>query len=174
MMLKLDNRTVFDDGTVICNVDAAVELLYSGKSLSQAIFQPDEEIQLYNVSNEIMDCNLDPLLISNEQCFNDYQWYRHWNTLEPWSSMSVLDYCIEKCATDDERIRVCEEYKLFDERDMIPVLKHLIWMVQNFRERGIFWGVGRGSSVSSYILYLIGINRINPMQFDLDIKEFLK
>jgi len=173
-MLKLDNRTIYDDGTVLCNVEAAVELLYSGKSLSQAIFQPDDEIVLYNNSNEIMDCGLDPLLISDRPCFNEYQWYSQWSTPEPWASMSVLDYCIEKCTDDDQRIRVCEEYKLFEERDMIPVLKHLIWMTQTLRERGIFWGVGRGSSVSSYVLYLIGINRINPMQFDLDIKEFLK
>lgn len=173
-MLKLDNRTVYDDGTVLCNVEAAVELLYSGKNLSQAIFQPDDEIVLYNNSNEIMDCGLDPLLISDRPCFNEYQWYSQWSTPEPWASMSVLDYCIEKCTDDDQRIRVCEEYKLFEERDMIPVLKHLIWMTQTLRERGIFWGVGRGSSVSSYVLFLIGINRINPMQFDLDIKEFLK
>lgn len=173
-MLKLDNRTIFDDGTVLCNVDAAVELLYSGKSLSQAIFQPNEDIQLYNTSNEIMDCNLDPLLMADKPCFDNVQWYECWNTPEPWASISVLDYCIDRCTDDEQRIRVCEEYKLFEEREMIPVLRHLIWMVQNMRERGIFWGVGRGSSVSSYILYIIGINRINPMQFDLDIKEFLK
>lgn len=173
-MLKLDNRQIFDDGTVLCTVDAAVELLYSGKSLSQAIFQPDDEIERYNSSNELMDSNLDPLLISDKPCFDNVQWYNQWSTPEPWSSMSVLDFCIDRCTDDDQQIRVCEEYKLFEERQMIPVLRHLIWMTENMRKRGIFWGVGRGSSVSSYILYLIGINRINPMQFDLDIKEFLK
>lgn len=173
-MIKLNNREILDDGTVLCTVDAAVELLYSGKSLSHAIFKPDEEIALYNSTNELLDCNLDPLLIADSAVFNDYQWYEHWNTPDPWASISVLDYCIDRCIDDDQRIRVCEEYKMFEERDMIPVLKHLIWMTDTMRERGIFWGVGRGSSVSSYILYLIGINRINPMQFDLDIKEFLK
>lgn len=173
-MLKLDNREILDDGTVLCTVDAAVELLYSGKSLSQAIFRPNDEISLYNRTNELLDSNLDPLLVANSACFNDYQWYDQWSTPEPWSSISVLDYCIDKCTDDEQRIRVCEEYQLFDERHMIPVLKHLIWMTDILRKRGIFWGVGRGSSVSSYILYLIGINRINPMQFDLDIKEFLK
>ena len=57
---------------------------------------------------------------------------------------------------------------------MLPVLRHLVYMVDHFRREGITWGVGRGSSVSSFVLYLIGINRINPLEFGLDIKEFLK
>jgi hypothetical protein len=69
---------------------------------------------------------------------------------------------------------VCEEYVLFEERNMIPVLRHLIYMVQLLRQQGVLWGVGRGSSVSSYILFLIGINRIDPMKFNLDVSEFLK
>ena len=63
---------------------------------------------------------------------------------------------------------------LFAQRDMLPVLRHLMWLVFSLRQRGITWGVGRGSSVSSYVLFLIGINRIDPLQFDLDISEFLK
>jgi len=34
--------------------------------------------------------------------------------------------------------------------------------------------VGRGSSVASYCLYLLGVHKINSLKFDLDIKEFLK
>ena len=57
---------------------------------------------------------------------------------------------------------------------MIPVLRHLAWIVYHLRKMEIVWGVGRGSSVSSLLLYLIGINRIDPMKFGLDISEFLK
>jgi DNA polymerase III alpha subunit len=42
------------------------------------------------------------------------------------------------------------------------------------RKYDIIWGVGRGSSVASYVLYIIGIHRINSIQYDLDYKEFLR
>jgi DNA polymerase III alpha subunit len=57
---------------------------------------------------------------------------------------------------------------------MIPVLRQLLYMIDRWRESSVVWGVGRGSSVSSFVLYLIGINRINPRRFGLDASEFFK
>jgi DNA polymerase III alpha subunit len=42
------------------------------------------------------------------------------------------------------------------------------------RENDIVWGVGRGSSVASYTLYLIGVHKIDSIKYELDINEFLK
>jgi DNA polymerase III alpha subunit len=42
------------------------------------------------------------------------------------------------------------------------------------RKNKIVWGVGRGSSVASYVLFLIGIHKVNSLKYNLDIKEFLK
>jgi DNA polymerase III alpha subunit len=42
------------------------------------------------------------------------------------------------------------------------------------RDNNIVWGVGRGSSVSSYVLYLLGVHRVNSLYYDLDIHEFLR
>ena len=47
-------------------------------------------------------------------------------------------------------------------------------MMSVIKDNNIVYGVGRGSSVSSYILYLIGVHRVNSLKFNLDIKEFLK
>ena len=43
------------------------------------------------------------------------------------------------------------------------------WLVVLIRD-----GVGRGSSVASYILYLIGVHRIDSIKYNLDWKEFLR
>jgi len=48
------------------------------------------------------------------------------------------------------------------------------YLVDLMRENNIVWGVGRGSSVSSFVLFLIGIHRINSIYYDLDVEEFLK
>lgn len=70
--------------------------------------------------------------------------------------------------------RVCEELYAFDERGMNNLLRYMIYLVDFMRENGIVWGVGRGSSVASYVLYLIGVHRINSIQYDLDWREFLR
>ena len=150
-----------------------MEALYAGSDLDGCVIEPHEDVDLYQHSIGLLDtdmCQLctDPQLLSQQDRYAD------WNTPAPWSQISVLDHCMDRCATDEQRIRVCEEYQLFDARRMIPVLRHLIWMVDDMRQRGIVWGVGRGSSVSSYVLFLIGINRIDPMKFNLDVSEFLK
>jgi DNA polymerase III alpha subunit len=46
--------------------------------------------------------------------------------------------------------------------------------VETMRVNNIVWGVGRGSSVASYVLYLIGVHKIDSMYYDLDIEEFLR
>ena len=76
--------------------------------------------------------------------------------------------------TRPEYSRICDEFEEFKKRDMLSLLKYMIYLVDFMKENSIVWGVGRGSSVASYILYLIGVHRINSIQFDLDWREFLR
>jgi len=70
--------------------------------------------------------------------------------------------------------RVCEELAEFEGRGMMNLLRYMIYLVDYMRENDIVWGVGRGSSVASYVLYLIGVHRIDSIQYDLDWREFLR
>ena len=76
--------------------------------------------------------------------------------------------------TQEERDRIEEELDAFRERGMFNLLRYMVYLVDFMRENDIVWGVGRGSSVASYVLYLIGIHRINSIQYDLDWREFLR
>ena len=73
-----------------------------------------------------------------------------------------------------EYARMAEELKEFQERDMVQLLRYMKYLVDFMRKNNIVWGVGRGSSVASYVLYLIGVHRINSIQYDLDWREFLR
>ena len=53
-------------------------------------------------------------------------------------------------------------------------VKYLKYLVDTMRDNQVIWGVGRGSSVASYVLYLIGIHKIDSMYYDLPINEFLR
>jgi DNA polymerase III alpha subunit len=69
---------------------------------------------------------------------------------------------------------VGEELILYQERNLFDLLRFLKYLIDTLKKNKIVWGVGRGSSVASYVLYLLGVHKINSLYYDLDIKEFLK
>lgn len=79
---------------------------------------------------------------------------------------------LSRNSIDSERI----QYELgeFRSRNLLPVLKTIKYLVDTMRSKNIVWGVGRGSSVSSLVLFLLGINRIDPIRWNLDATEFFK
>lgn len=78
------------------------------------------------------------------------------------------------CKTDAQRDRVSSELELFIQHGMLDLLYYLKYLVDTMRENNIVWGVGRGSSVASYVLYLIGVHKIDSIKYELDINEFLR
>jgi len=57
---------------------------------------------------------------------------------------------------------------------MLDLLKWLKYLVDTMRQNNIVWGVGRGSSVSSYVLYMLGVHKIDSLKYNLDFKEFMR
>lgn len=173
-MIDLGDRRITEDGTVICDENAAVEMLYQGLDLQNVIMLPSEDVDLFNRANQLLDAGLPDIMVSDQGIYGSTDWYSLWLTPPGFENIDIREFCLSMCDDDTKRDRVNMEMDLYEERGMLPVLRHLVFMVHDLRQRGILWGVGRGSSVSSYVLYLIGINRINPMRFGLDIREFLK
>jgi DNA polymerase III alpha subunit len=97
-----------------------------------------------------------------------------WHMPEEYVKLDIARWVLDQCATDAELQRVADELMLFQERDLFNLLRWLKYFVDTMRANKVVWGVGRGSSVASYVLYLIGVHRINSMYYDLDISEFLK
>jgi DNA polymerase III alpha subunit len=89
-------------------------------------------------------------------------------------NLDIAKYILDQCSTDEELQRAGQELILFQERDMFILLKYLKYLVDTMRKNNIVWGVGRGSSVASFVLFLLGIHRINSLYYDLSIDEFIK
>ena len=98
----------------------------------------------------------------------------NWLMPNEYKDMDIAKWVLEQCKTEPELQRVGEELLIFQERDLFDLLKYLKYLVDTMRANGVIWGVGRGSSVASYVLYLIGIHRVNSMYYDLSIGEFLR
>ena len=91
-----------------------------------------------------------------------------------YKEMNIQEYLISKCATQQQQDRVILEMNEYNTRGMIPVLKFLKYLVDTCNENNVVLGVGRGSSVASYCLFLLGVHCIDSIKYELDIKEFLK
>ena len=98
-----------------------------------------------------------------------------WFMPDKYKELDVVAHLYSLCEGDDERFhRVNEELAEFERRGMFDLLRYMIYLVDFMRDNNIIWGVGRGSSVASYVLYLIGVHKINSIQYDLDWREFLR
>ena len=90
---------------------------------------------------------------------------------EKYNEINLKDYFYAK---SDNYSRIDLELELFEKNNMIDLLKFLIYFVDVIDEKKLFVGVGRGSSVSSYLLYLIGLNMIDPIKYNLPLSDFFK
>ena len=129
----------------------------------------DDILQLENTPNLIK--YIDPKLsIDDFDNNNQSKWYLP----NEYANMDIAQYVLDKCTNEAELQRAGEELIKFQERDMFILLKYLKYLVDTMRKNNIVWGVGRGSSVASFVLFLLEIHRINSLYYDLSIDEFLK
>jgi DNA polymerase III alpha subunit len=97
-----------------------------------------------------------------------------WHMPEEYRQLDIAQHVLDLCKTEPELQRVGQELLLYQERDLFDLLRYLKYFVDTMRANSVVWGLGRGSSVASYVLYLLGVHRINSLYYDLPIEEFLK
>jgi DNA polymerase III alpha subunit len=174
MTTELPHRLILDDGTVICDESGLVEILYSGNSIGDLYCSDYSNEKEWSLSNRLLDSTDAGPIYTNSKKLDGINWNSYWLTPEPYNSIDFRKWCIEKCSTPEEKNRAEAEIAELEKRNMVSAMKHLIYCVDVWRKNNVLWGVGRGSSVSSFILFLIGINRVNPIKYNLDFKEWLK
>jgi DNA polymerase III alpha subunit len=104
----------------------------------------------------------------------DAKQQENWHMPQAYKDMDIAQHILGLCETEVELQRCGEELLLYQERDLFNLLKYLKYLVDTMTENKIIWGVGRGSSVASYVLYKLKVHRINSIFYKLDIKEFLR
>jgi DNA polymerase III alpha subunit len=97
-----------------------------------------------------------------------------WFYPDSYKTLDIETWLYDQCQNETEVARVSLELTLFEKYKLRNVLIYLKFLVDTMRKNQIVWGVGRGSSVCSFVLYLIGISKVNPIKYGLDINEFLK
>ena len=165
-----------ETGDCIFTEQDAIDLLYTNPDfdISKLFFELTEQ---YN--NSIKDTGLDLQQVQtvpkrSTPAKVDAANIANWYMPQKYYELNVLEWLLSKCQNDTEKKRVEQEYVLFEKKKFIKVLQFLIYFIDTLRANNIVWGVGRGSSVASFCLFLIGVHKINPLQYDLNITEFLR
>jgi DNA polymerase III alpha subunit len=87
---------------------------------------------------------------------------------------NLVEFLYGACTTQEQSDRVTQELELFIKNDMYDVLHCMKYIVDTLRENNVVWGVGRGSSVASYVLHIIGVHKIDSIKYKIPIEEFFK
>ena len=147
----------------------------SGTNVRDVIVEDTKPINIYNQWCNTFD--LEELInAKQEDSTNTFveECLRDWNMPDSYLSINIHEWLMERCTTAQQRDRVYTELLEYEKRGMIIVLKFLLYLVETCDKNDIVLGVGRGSSVASYCLYLLGIHCVDSIKYELDIKEFLK
>ena len=167
-------------GRATVNSDDAFTALYNGSlvSLDRLEFNNPKTVKQFNQAVEL---NADAIakiksweVLDIDRVEFDKANQEQWFMPEEYKTYNIIDWVYSECHTVEEKTRVTEELDLFAQHNMLDVLRYCKYLVDTMRENNIVWGVGRGSSVASYCLYLIGVHKVDSIKYKLDIKEFLK
>lgn len=168
-----------DLGRVFFNSDAVIDLLYQNPSVDLSKLELDwESAAEFEIAvKELMIDSIPlkkyhPLKLTQEEF--DAEQQAQWHMPEEYQNFDIAKWLLDCCKTQEELQRVGEELLEYQRRNLFPLLKYLKYLKDVIDQHGIICGVGRGSSVSSYVLYLIGIHKVNSLKYGLDWKEFLR
>ena len=169
-----------DYGQVIITANEAFQSLYTGKinTLELVLVDDDLEISKYNSAKAINADRISDLhyLPKTDLSVKDFDKLNQSNWFMPdeYKDFEIVGFLLDQTQNEEQYQRVVDELVLYFQYNMIDVLKYCKYLVDTMRENNIVWGVGRGSSVASYCLYLLGIHKIDSIKFELDVNEFLK
>lgn len=179
------NKTVLNDRVLWFDGDSSIPAEKIDLFVSMGI--PLDGICVNEITDEIRSYNS---LVSKEQQIkikeNLTPLNYDWNLPEYFMTLDIDEYTVDKLVkeierkqlTDDQvqlRVkRTLKELNLFKKLELDEVLRALIYIINTLHQHKIVWGVGRGSSVSSYVLYLIGVHDVDSVKYELEIEDFLR
>lgn len=179
MYTPLKNRALWFDGSTVVEPDVLLQHVKHGQTLKGVFVNTiTPEIEKYNRL-----VGAEHKIATKLECNElDYSW----NLPEKYKTLDVIDYVISKFYSDFHfdgltvnqieirEKRIAHELELFNKYNLYDVLRLMVYIIDTFKTHNIVWGVGRGSSVSSYVLYLLEVHDIDSVEHDLDIEDFLR
>ena len=96
-----------------------------------------------------------------------------WFMPDEYQQMDIEGFLIDQCPKENYD-RLAIELQEYRQRDLLPLLRQMKYIVDTLRQNNTVWGVGRGSSVASYVLFLLGVHNVDSIKYKLPLEEFFK
>ena len=166
-------------GQMIFDQDDLCNFVMQGQDITQLELMVDKTVDFELAATVLEDPGR--LLLwsfpvdSNQSVIEfDAEQQRNWHMPDEYKQLDIAEHVLSLCTTDAEMQRCGEELLLFQERDLFNLLRYLKYLVDVMTQNNLIWGIGRGSSTASFVLYKLGVHQINSMYYDLDPAEFLR
>lgn len=95
----------------------------------------------------------------------DHENQSRWLMPDQYKNLDIAEYVLSLCDSEAALQRVGEELLLYQSRDLFDLLRYLKFLVDLMTQNNLIWGVGRGSSVASYVLYLLKVHRVDSLHY---------
>jgi DNA polymerase III alpha subunit len=147
---------------------------------------PEADVSKYNLENNQLHnraiktnySDLEKLKQLPEIEVSPEKWHQQnqqsWIMPDKYRQFDIAEWVLLQCNGEAEIQRAGAELLIYAERNLLDMLCYLKYLVDTMQENNIVWGVGRGSSVASFVLYKIGVHRINSLFYDLNFDEFMR
>lgn len=175
---ELDDRILRFDGVSVIHPDLLASAFLKGVAPSQLrVTHITPDVERFNANVEEREALH---LAQDEQVKLDFSW----QLPEPHLSMDLqatvvaravnklieLDYPRELHEKAIQRIQ--DELDEIERRGMVEFVKTIIYILDVFRKEGVVWGVGRGSSCASYVLFILGLHLVDCVKYNVPHTEF--
>jgi DNA polymerase III alpha subunit len=176
IFIDLEDRVVTDSGNVVAKHSLLVKKALSGEVFTNLPAVPHPDITRYNHKTEKRPVDL---WEDNSEFEGPPESSYEWTIPPEYKKLNIEELAVNKMVemglTDEAYIeRLSFELEAMKERDMIPFIRCLVYTIDRFRKKGVVWGIGRGSSCASLVLFVLGVNRVDPVKYDIPRKEFFK
>jgi DNA polymerase III alpha subunit len=170
MKTELKDRTLWYDGTSQVLPELVPGLLLCGVPLEKIVVtQTNQDVIQYNL---LADLPLEAEKVKNHPL--DLTWLIPQSYTQIKLDLFLGDKLVARGLSDNPEYasRLSVELEQVQLRGMEPLVKTLIYVVDKFKESKTVWGVGRGSSCASLILFLIDLHKVDPVKYNISMEEF--
>jgi len=166
-------------GQLIYNESDCVDMLMRGQNIPVSGMLVDATVNLETTAG-ILE-NVPEFVQYNELATQamtvedfDHVNQGHWLMPDEYKNLDIAEHVLNLCTSEAALQRVGQELLMYRARELFDLLRYLKFLVDIMKQNNLIWGVGRGSSVASYVLYLLNVHRVDSLHYNLDIAEFLR
>lgn len=174
---ELKNRVLWYDGDITVKSNILSKFFEHGNITNVYVDVITEEVKQYNrfvsknqqlgIKTDIRPLNFDWRLPEVYKTLNVEEYV--FEVFDRNTAKGLLQPEIDQCIK-----RIAYELACYKKLGLYDILRAIIFIINKLEAEQTVWGVGRGSSVSSYVLFILGVHDVDSIKYDLDIHDFLR